>query len=84
MVIMDGNEKAHESYRISRGIHAQMGYRRVTQIQGPVTKIFWRKINESDIPGLVGIITDGEFGEIPSNPTECSDLRDYLVEKYSK
>ena len=83
MTIIDGAPE--EDIRISRenrGISAKEGYRPVTKKQDLLTKTGWRKINESDVPGLVAIVSNGQFGEMPGDAQEVKDLRQYLTERY--
>ncbi len=75
-----GTEEDHRRMRESRGITARNGYRVCTKVKGPVTQKGWRKINESDLPGLLAVATHGEFGIMPKDTQEIQDLRQYVRE----
>jgi hypothetical protein len=57
---------------------AREGYRQVTRKDGCLTVTTSRLLNEEDVEGLVGMITEGKFGKKVEDRQESADLRQYL------
>lgn len=83
MIFDGGSETDFRRMRQSRGMDAAHGYRPHTRKSGPVTSTSYAPIRESDVPGLLALVTDGKYGVMPTDQQEIDDLKTYLKEKYS-